>query len=134
MPKVFLVENDAELRTRLRDLLLKSGHEVLEFTNGKDVLDMYQRLRPDLVVTDLVMPEKEGLELLLDLRRIVQNAKCIAMSEDGPAGDAYLQVARKFGAKITLSKPFSDAEFLEAVVSTLESEPLERGRHSGFRR
>jgi two-component system response regulator (stage 0 sporulation protein F) len=133
MPKIFLVENDAELRTRLRDLLLKSGHEVLEFTNGKDVLEMYQRLRPDLVVTDLVMPEKEGLELLLELRRIVQNAKCIAMSENGPGGDAYLQVARKFGAKLTLSKPFTDAEFLEAVISTLESDPLVPGRHSGFR-
>ena len=133
MPKVFLVENDAELRTRLRDLLLKSGHEVMEFTNGKDVLEMYQRLRPDLVVTDLVMPEKEGLELLLELRRIVQNAKCIAMSETGPGGDAYLQVARKFGAKLTLSKPFTDAEFLSAVISTLESEPLVPGRHSGSR-
>ena len=132
MPRVFLVECDAELRTRLRDLLLKSGHEVLEFTNGKDVLEMYQRLRPDLVVTDLVMPEKEGLELLLELRRIVQNAKCIAMSESGPGGDAYLQVARKFGAKLTLSKPFTDAEFLAAVVSTLESESLVRG--SSFQR
>ena len=121
MPKVFLVEDDAELRTRLRDLLLRSGHEVLEFTNGKAVLEMYQRRRPDLVITDLVMPDKEGLELLLDLRRIVQNAKCIAMSENGPGGDAYLQAARKFGAKSTLSKPFTDEEFLEAVSSALES-------------
>jgi CheY-like chemotaxis protein len=121
MPVVFLVEDDAELRTRLKALLLKSGYQVLEFSNGKDVLEMYQRRRPDLVITDLVMPEKEGLELLLDLRRIVQNAKCIAMSEDGPAGEAYLQAARKFGARLTLSKPFSDAEFLEAVISTLES-------------
>jgi CheY-like chemotaxis protein len=121
MPVVFLVEDDAELRTRLKELLLRSGYEVLEFTNGKDVLEMYQRRRPDLVITDLVMPEKEGLELLLDLRRIIQNAKCIAMSEAGPAGDAYLQVALKFGAKLTLSKPFTDEEFLGAVVSVLES-------------
>ena len=121
MAVIFLVEDEAELRTRLKELLLKSGYEVLEFTNGQDVLEMYQRRRPDLVITDLVMPEKEGLELLLDLRRIVQNAKCIAMSELGPAGDAYLQVARKFGAKRTLSKPFTDAELLDAVISTLES-------------
>ena len=121
MAVIFLVEDEAELRTRLKELLLKSGYEVWEFTNGKDVLDMYQRRRPDLVITDLVMPEKEGLELLLDLRRIVQNAKCIAMSEDGPAGEAYLQVARKFGAKLGLTKPFTDEEFLQAVVTVLES-------------
>ena len=121
MAVIFLVEDDAALRARLRDLLLKSRHEVLEFTNGKDVLEMYHRRRPDLVITDLVMPDKEGLELLLDLRRIVQNARCIAMSETGRRGDAYLQAARKFGAKLTLSKPFTDAEFLEAVVSALES-------------
>ena len=121
MPVIFLVEDDAELRTTLKELLRRSGYEVWEFTNGKDVLDMYQRRRPDLVITDLVMPDKEGLEVILDLRRIVQNAKCIAMSEAGPGGDAYLQVARKFGAKLTLSKPFTDEEFLEAVISTLES-------------
>jgi len=120
MPVIFLVEDDAELRTKLRDLLLRSGHEVLEFNNGKDVLEAYQRRRPDLIITDLVMPEKEGLELLLDLRRLVQNAKCIAMSESGPVGEAYLEVALKFGAKLTLSKPFPDEEFLEAVNSTLE--------------
>ena len=121
MAVIFLVEDDAELRLKLKELLVRSGYEVWEFTNGKDVLEMYQRRRPDLVITDLVMPEKEGLELLLDLRRIVQNVKCIAMSEAGPAGEAYLQAARKFGARLTLSKPFSDDEFLGAVVSALES-------------
>ena len=121
MAVIFLVEDEAELRTRLKELLLKSGYEVLEFTNGKDVLEMYQRRRPDLVITDLVMPEKEGLELLLDLRRIVQNAKCIAMSEDGPGGDTYLLIAQKFGAKLGLTKPFTDEEFLQAVVTVLES-------------
>ena len=121
MAVIFLVEDEAELRTRLKELLLKSGYEVLEFTNGKDVLEMYQRRRPDLVITDLVMPDKEGLELLLDLRRIVQNAKCIAMSEGGPGGDTYLLIAKKFGAKLGLTKPFTDKEFLEAVVTVLES-------------
>ena len=118
---IFLVEDDAELRTRLKELLVRAGYEVLEFTNGKDVLEMYQRRRPDLVITELVMPEKEGLELLLDLRRIVQNAKCIAMSESGPVGETYLHIAEKFGAKLTLAKPFTDAEFLQAVVTVLES-------------
>ena len=121
MAVIFLVEDEAALRARLRGLLLKSGYEVLEFTNGKDVLEMYQRRRPDLVITDLVMPDKEGLELLLDLRRIVQNAKCIALSEGGPGGDTYLLIAQKFGAKLGLSKPFTDEEFLQAVVTVLES-------------
>ena len=121
MAVIFLVEDDAELRLKLKEILVRSGYEVWEFTNGKDVLEMYQRRRPDLVITDLVMPEKEGLELLLDLRRIVQNAKCIAMSEAGPVGETYLHIAEKFGAKLTLSKPFTDAEFLQAVVTVLES-------------
>ena len=121
MAVIFLVEDDAELRTRLSELLLKSGHEVVEFTNGTDVPELYLLRRPDLVVTDLVMPEKEGLELLLDLRRIVPSATCIAMSEAGSPGDTYLFIAQKFGAKLGLSKPFTDEEFLQAVVTVLES-------------
>jgi CheY-like chemotaxis protein len=121
MAVIFLVEDDAELRTRLKQLLLRSGYEVVEFPNGTDVLEMYRLRHPDLVITELVMPEKEGLELLLDIRRTVQNARCIAMSAGEPGGDTYLLIAQKFGAKLGLTKPFTDEEFLQAVGTVLES-------------
>ena len=121
MPVIFLVEDDVSLRAMLRDCLMSSGYEVLEFTDGRGVVEMYQQQRPDLVITDIVMPEKEGLELILDLRRGDQNVKCIAMSEAGLDGETYLKIAQRFGVKHTLSKPFPVDEFLAAILSTLES-------------
>ena len=120
MPCIFLVEDDAQLRAMLKEFLTGSGYDVSEFKDGRGVAEMYQQQLPDLVITDLLMPEKEGLELILDLRRIDRNVKCIAMSGRGP-GDIYLQTARKLGAAQILSKPFTQEEFLAAVRATLES-------------
>ena len=89
-----------------------------ETSNGKDVNDLYELYHPDLVITDLLMPEKDGLEVIMDLRRRDENLRIIAMSEPEPKH--YLLLAMKLGAQLTLSKPFSSEAFLEAVRLVLE--------------
>jgi DNA-binding response OmpR family regulator len=122
MPRIFLVEDDVQLRPMLKELLTSSGYEVWEFKDGRGVAEMYQQQRPDLVIIDLLMPEKEGLEVIMDLRRRDRNVKVVAMSEGGSlSGKSLLNIARKLGAQCTLSKPFTQEEFLETVHSGIKS-------------
>jgi DNA-binding response OmpR family regulator len=122
MPKILLVEDDDQLRGMLKLLLTSAGYEVSEATNGKRVCDMHQQQRFDLVITDLVMPDIDGLAVIMELRRIDRDVRIIAMSGGGQGkGEGYLRIAQKLGAHLTLSKPFGNQEFLEAVRLALDA-------------
>ena len=124
MVNVLLVEDDEQLRNLLKLLLTSSGYEVREAPNGRRACDMYARHRFDLVITDLVMPEIDGLEVIMDLVRRDKEVRIIAISGGGgDRGAECLRVAQKLGAKLTLSKPFGNDEFLEAVSRVLENSP-----------
>ena len=122
MASILLVEDDGQLRTILKELLTRSGYEISEAPDGTRVCDMHQQQRFDLVITDVVMPDIDGLAVIMDLRRVDQNVRIIAMSGErqGRAGD-YLRIAQKLGAQLTLVKPFSNQEFLDAVRLALET-------------
>ena len=122
MASILLVEDDDQIRTMLRVLLTSSGHDLSEAPNGKGVCNMHEQQRFDLVITDLVMPDIDGLEVIMELRSKDQNVRIMAISgaEDGRA-DSYLRIARKLGALHTLSKPFSNEEFMDTVRQALES-------------
>jgi len=122
MASILLVEDDYQLRSMLNLLLTNSGYEVWETPNGTRVSHMHDQRRFDLVITDLVMPEKDGLEVIMELRRKNQNVRIIAMSGAGPgSGEVYLRAAQRLGADLTLSKPFGNQEFLKAVCLALET-------------
>ncbi len=122
MASILLVEDDDQLRSMLKLLLTNSGYEVWEAPNGTRVSHMYDQQPFDLVITDLVMPDKDGLEVIMELRRKNQKARIIAMSGAGPgSGEVYLRAAQRLGADLTLSKPFGNQEFLEAVCLALET-------------
>ena len=121
MPSVLLVEDDDQLRALLKLVLISSGYDVWEASSGKGVERLYQQHHPDLVVTDLMMPEKDGLEVIMDLRRQDPKVKILAISGGGPRSpEIDLRMAQKLGAVSTLSKPFLDTEFVEAVRLVLE--------------
>lgn len=122
MARILLVEDDDALRVMLKVLLTGAGHEVWEAADGTRICDVYQQQRFDLVITELVMPNVEGLEVIMELRRTDPNVRIIAMSGVGKGRDEeYLRIARKVGAQVTLSKPFGNEQFLEAVRSALET-------------
>jgi len=126
MASILLVDDDEQLRPMLKMVLERAGHVVNEAGNGKEALVSYGRQQTELVVTDLVMPDKEGLETIMELRRTYPDLKIIAMSGGGRTGAAnYLELAVKFGANHILNKPFSNQELLDGVQKLVPSAKIQ---------
>jgi DNA-binding response OmpR family regulator len=124
MSFILLVDDDDSFRTMLRITLGKMQHEVIEARNGREALALYATRPPDLVITDLVMPEKEGMETIRELRQKYPGVKIIAMSGGGRVSAVdYLKISKTMGAKIILAKPFSNDE-LETALSSLLAESV----------
>lgn len=120
MAQILLVDDNEPLLELTGRVLQRAGHQVSLSTNGRDALNLVQDKTFDLVITDLVMPEKEGIETILELRRKFPALRIIAMSGGGLADpETNLKLARHLGAVHTLAKPFSSEEFLAAVASVL---------------
>ena len=120
MSKILLIDDDRAVRQMIRMTLAHAGYEVVEASNGLEGMDAIHREKVDLVITDLIMPEKEGLETIMDMKREDASTKIIAISGGGrgPA-DCYLEVAKKIGAAKVISKPFRSSELLDAVAELL---------------
>lgn len=122
MPRILLVEDDEAIRGILARTLVAAGHEVEEAWNGDVALAAYRKQAADLVITDLVMPEKDGLQMIMELRKLDPAVKIIAMSGGGRTlGQAqlYLESAKLFGALQVLAKPFTAATLMQAVNAVL---------------
>ena len=122
MPHILLVEDDAVLRKVLRDLLVRDGHTVVVAANGVDALRHLGTETFDVVISDLIMPELEGIQLVRTLRMRDKPPPIIAMSGGGRGSSStYLQMARRAGAAVTLSKPFTAAALSQAITEALTS-------------
>ncbi len=118
MASILLVDDDDSLRAFLRHILEEHGHQIREATNGQVGLTLYRERPADLVITDILMPERDGMDVTLALTREFLDARVIAMT--GATGNQnFLNVAKLFGARRVLEKPFSPAELLYAVQFTL---------------
>ena len=105
----------------LRQALERAGYEVVEAGDGNEGLQSFREAPTDLIITDILMPEKEGLETIIDLRRDFPEVKIIAMSGGGRTGNLnFLEIARRLGAQHTLQKPFGLQEMLQAVRELLQ--------------
>lgn len=119
MATILIIDDEEGVRALLRTTLEAAGHQVVEAANGRIGLDLY-RLRPtDLIITDILMPELNGLDMMLALTRSFLDAKVIAISGRG-GEDNVLDVATLLGARRTLQKPFSMTQLLDAVRYELE--------------
>ena len=120
MARILLIDDDAAVRHMLRLTLTHFGHTVIEARDGKEGLELFERSNADLVLTDIVMPEKEGLEVLMELRKKHPAVKVIAMSGGDRKGVAgYLQMATLLGAARVLNKPFSNKVLMAAIFELL---------------
>lgn len=116
MPRVLVVDDDADVRETIRQMLERTGYEVTTAADGKRGLARYREDPADLVVLDIVMPEKEGLETIMELRKSFPEVKIIAISGGGRIGpQSYIEVARALGAQRSFAKPLDRKEFLAAV-------------------
>ena len=123
MARILLIDDDTPFRGMLCQVLVREGYCVVEAQHGREGLERYGETPFDLVITDLLMPEEEGLATIRTLRRICPTVKIIAMSGGGITGQLdFLPVAKRLGTHHTLWKPFPRQELLDAVHTLLESQ------------
>lgn len=124
MAKVLVIDDDPSFRRMIRMILTRMRHDVVEAQDGNEGVESFEAERPDLVICDIVMPNKEGIETILEIRALEPNARIIAMSGGGlSVGTGYLTAALKLGANLVLSKPFRPAELTAMVEQLLPNDP-----------
>ncbi len=117
MTRILLVEDDDQYRPLLERLLTRAGHEVVAVSDGAQALPSLMERPADVVITDLIMPGKEGLETIRELRRQWPDLPIIAMSGGGRRQPTdYLRAARMLGAVRTLEKPFAVDDLLATIA------------------
>jgi CheY-like chemotaxis protein len=120
MARVLMVDNSEVVLKIAEDLLLETGNEVLAYTSSRQALQQLKTQSFDLIVTDIYMPDADGLEVIREAKQFSPQTPIIAMS--GMTGRMnMLKVAQHLGACCTLLKPFTRTEFLSAVSTALES-------------
>lgn len=121
MAKILVVDDEEPIRTLIAKIVSKDGHEVMEADNGAHACSAYETADIDLIITDLVMPEKNGIEMIIQLKRSHPGVKVIAISGgSGFSGQIdLLSVAQLLGAKHIIKKPFTVDDIRNAVDDML---------------
>jgi len=122
--KILVIDDEADICEMTKLLLEKSGHEVACTSDSRQAGKMLKETHFDVVITDMLMPDKDGLEVMADLRRHHPEVRIIASSGGGRvSSDSYLHIARKSGAHALLSKPFTLQELLSCIEEAFSKVP-----------
>lgn len=120
MAHILVVDDDPEIRDTLRRLLVLAGHSVEVASDGLEARRRLEEESFDLLLTDVVMPDQDGLGLIQETRRAWPGVRIIAASGGGLGrADEYLKVARLLGARSLLQKPFNHQDILDTVQEVL---------------
>ena len=120
MYRILIIDDEPHILLMLKKMLERAGYEIDLASNGKEGLRLFQNKPSDLVITDIIMPEKEGLETIREMRRIQSELKIIAMSGGGKiSAENYLETAKIFGASRIIEKPFSQQHMVSTVNELL---------------
>ena len=121
MARIILIEDCNSLRGVFKKILEYEGHEVLDAQDGKGGERLYREGYADLVITDIVMPNKDGIETIIELRRDFPGIKILAISGGGRIGsEQYLKMAKSLGAHDILGKPFKQKDLVASVRKLLK--------------
>src|SRR5688572_1334913 len=122
--KILVVDDDDAMRGSIAEILSRAGFDVFTAPNGVEGLRHFRAHRIDLAIVDIFMPDKDGFETLMEMRRHALDAKVLAISGGGGLGTKeVLSMAEKLRAAATLSKPFTREQLLAAVTRTLDPRP-----------
>ena len=119
MADILVIDDDAQMRRLMARILGAAGHVVIEAADGRAGLNLFRAARPGLVITDILMPEQEGIETIRIIAREAPDIPILAIS--GSPGPGFLRMATSLGARAKLPKPFGAGELLAAVAELLES-------------
>ena len=121
MGRILLIDDNVQILNMLRQILEPEGYEVVDAINGNEGIRLYREKPTDLIITDLIMPEKDGIETIMELRRDFPDVKIIAISGGGRSHPGpYLKIAKEVGAQYTFAKPVKREELLNAVRALLK--------------
>ena len=130
MARILIIDDEPQIRSMLTLMLEREGYEVVEASDGVAGIKIYRQNPVDLIITDLIMPNKDGIGMIIDLKKEFPDVKIIAMSGGGlNKPDGYLKGAKKLGAACTLTKPIDREEMLKAVKDTLRNSPSPEEQH-----
>jgi len=119
--RILVVDDEPEIRRMVAEMLTRAGYDVEEASDGKLAIEALSKQPFDLVIADILMPEKDGLEVIMYLQRERPMTKCIAMSS--PSNRVFLQSAELLGATRVIEKPFTAGD-METTVREILGLPL----------
>ena len=119
MAKILIVDDSFSARRFIAHIVKKAGFEILEADNGEACLKIVKEQKPDIIILDIVMPEKEGIDTILVLKNTIPDLPIIAISGSS-INDTYLSSAKKFGAEAVLEKPFEEQVLLDTIKEIME--------------
>lgn len=120
MATILVIDDDAAMRRLILRVLGARGHALLEAENGQKGLTLVENQRPDLIITDILMPGKEGIETIREVIGRWPGTKIIAISGGGGSHNLmFLEAAKAFGAYASLAKPFRPEQLIEVVDKVL---------------
>ena len=123
MANILVIDDDELMLSFLEERLMYEGFNVLTAINGKEGMKLFNDNQVDLVITDIIMPDKDGFETIIELKRICPDIKIIAMSGLGLGMiEPCLKTAKFSGAEYALAKPFEISNLLTAVYELLKKE------------
>jgi CheY-like chemotaxis protein len=121
MKRILVIDDDLQFRQMLKQALEREGYEVVDAPDGREGIKLYRQAPTDLVITDILMPEKEGVETVIELKRDFPDVKIIAMSGGGRGMDAqdYFSLVKRLGAAQTFAKPFDHKKLFGTIQELL---------------
>ena len=123
MKRILIIDDETNILLMLKKMLERAGYEIDLASNGEEGLRLFSNASFDLVITDIIMPEKEGLETIREMRKMQPEMKIIAMSGGGKiSADNYLETAKIFGASRIMEKPFTQQAMVSTVKELLEDD------------
>ena len=128
MTKILVIDDDVIVRASIVHILEDGGYDVLIAEDGIRGMAVFRSEQPDLVITDIIMPEQEGMQTIAEILKAAPDARIIAISGSGRFGNAdFLKMARSLGAMDVVSKPFDADELLTIVENCLAVQVRESG-------
>jgi len=120
--KILVIDDDVVVRTAMVQFLEDLGYDVVSAEDGQRGMRLFRSEKPDLVITDIIMPEKEGIQTIAEIRRERPDAKVIAVSGGGRVGNTdFLKIARQLGATDVIAKPVDPDDFAARIERCLST-------------